>query len=375
MTSPVRSPRSPSSLERVGILGAGAAARLHLRALSRISGLRIVGIRDVQVQRAAALAAEFNLPPEVADPARFYEVLPESVHVVAPPAAHEELAMQALQRGAHVLVEKPPALTLAGCERLMVEAGRRGLAIGVNENTAMDPLIRRARLFIEAGRLGRLLQIDGFYSFGLREGETPPAWMDQMPGGMLEDLLPHLLTTARALAGVQIIPEHWRLGATGRVPGQHDELRLLLSGGDGLSVSVALSLTTRPKAFTLVVRGTRATLAIDLRNMLLHVSRPDTRGGAVAAGAELIRSSLGTLWQTTCNAAGVIAGRRELHGSFLHLIRAHYAALRATTILPTPLQRSTDTIAITRQIWPIAEEPRAAHGRTGKSQLADRIPG
>jgi predicted dehydrogenase len=205
---------------------------------------------------------------------------------------------------------------------------------------------------IEAERLGRVLQVDGHYCYGLREGEYPPTWMNGLPGGMLEDLLPHLLTTARALAGCRLVPEHWSLTNTGAIPEpQADELRLLLAG-DGLTVNLTLSLSARPKAFALVVRGTRATLVVDLRNMLLHVSRLAPSGGAVAVGGELVRSALTVLRQTAFNAAGITTGYLEPHGSFLPLIRSHYAALQADTELPAPLARATETTAIMEKIWP-----------------------
>ncbi len=340
------------AVERVAVIGAGAAGALHLRALRRVDGLRIVALRDLDRQRAAALAARFGLPPQVGDPERFYQSEPQSIHIATPPDAHEELVLEALERGCHVLVEKPPALTVGACRNLLAQAARRGLTIGVNENTALDPLIRRARSAIADGRLGRLLHIDGFQSFGLQEGEMPGGWMDRLAGGLLEDLLPHLLTTARALAGVRLVPEHWRLVSTGRFGPRHDELRLFLRAGDALTVNLALSLSARPKAFSLLVRGSRAMLAIDLRNMLFHASRPTARGGALGVGTELVRDALGALCQTVSNAAGLVGGYREAHGSFLPLIRAQYQALRAGTALPAPLAQAIETAETIRTIWP-----------------------
>jgi predicted dehydrogenase len=347
---------------RVGIVGAGAAARQHLRALGQIKSLQVVSIRDLHEEVAARLAAEFGLPMEVvAQPSGFYKRRPQSVHIVTPPTSHEELAAEALQHDCHVLVEKPPALTLAGCERLLTEAAARRLSISVNENTAHEPLLVRARAIIAAGRLGRVLQIDGHYCYGLGESEHPAPWMDALPGGMLEDLLPHLLTTARALAGCPLVPEHWRLVKTGAIgEQQNDELRLLLAGHD-LTVNLTLSLAARPKAFAVVVRGTRATLVADLRNMLLYVSRLPPSGGAVAVGGELVRFGSSVLWQTASNAVAIIAGHREPHGSFLPLIRSYYAALQSGMELPAPLARAAETTAIIERIWPRAratERPR-----------------
>jgi predicted dehydrogenase len=133
------------AIERVGIIGAGTAAAVHLRALQRLPGKRVVGILDIHPGRAAALADKFALPRSMTDPNRLYEeVRPQLVHVVTPPNAHQDIALEALARGVHVLVEKPPALTVAGCRLLLEQAKRGAVTIGVNENTALDPLVLRA---------------------------------------------------------------------------------------------------------------------------------------------------------------------------------------------------------------------------------------
>ena len=341
------------AIERVGIIGAGAAAAVHLRALQRLPGKRVVGVLDTYPGRAAALADKFGLRRSMTDPNRLYEELrPQLVHVVTPPHAHQDVALEALSRGVHVLVEKPPALTVAGCRILLDQANRGAVTIGVNENTALDPLVLKACRAIAEGRIGRLVHIDGFYSFGIGVSERPPQWMDWLPGAMLEDLLPHPLTVARALAGQRLTPEYWHLGSTGGVVGQeHDEVRLLLTADHGLTVNLTVSLTARPKAFSFVVRGAQGQLTIDLRDMLFCLS-PAGAGGMIARGAALLRASVGALCQTIANIAGLLARKRERYGSSLHLIRAHYAALEMGREVPAPLSRAIETIEIIRRIWP-----------------------
>jgi predicted dehydrogenase len=342
------------AIERVGIVGAGAAASAHLSALRHLHGKRIVAICDTHHARAARLAADCSLPESVAmDPCRFYEDgKPQIVHVVTPPHLHENIASEALTRGVHVLVEKPPALTVEGCRSLQARAACRSVTIGVNENTALGPLILKAARVIAERRLGGLAHIDGYYSFGIRADDRLPNWIDWLPGGMLEDLLPHLLTIARTLAGGRLIPRYWHLVSTGRVAGQkHDELRLFLSNDKDLTVNLALSLTEQPKALAFAVRGTEGALAIDVRNGLFsfHPGPP----GPIARRAQLIGSSLGAIWQTIAYTAGFLVGYRERFGSSLYSIRAHYAALETGQAIPAPLSRGIETVEIVRSIWPL----------------------
>jgi hypothetical protein len=175
--------------------------------------------------------------------------------------------------------------------------------------------------------------------------------MNRLPGGMLEDLLPHPLTIARRLAGGALTPEYWRLISSGRVAGQsHDELRLFLIKDNGPTVNLTISLTGRPKAFSFAVRGTDGVLAIDLRNMLFSINVDS--GGPIARNSRLIRASLGVLCQIVANTAGLLTDHRERYGSSLHSIRAHYAALETGQEIPAPLSRGVETVEVIRTIWP-----------------------
>jgi predicted dehydrogenase len=297
---------------RVGIIGAGSVASLHLRAALRLPGVEIVGILDRDPPRAVALAERFRLPREIADPRRFYQASPHLVHVTTPPASHYDVAAEALDRGIHVLVEKPPALTADDCATLERVAAARGVTIGVDENTVFDPLVRKAAALIARGSVGRVLHIDSFFSFGLPLQAVPPPWMEELPGGMLEDLLPHLVTTARALSGRPLAAHSWHLGRSGLLAGERDDLLcLLLAGDDGLATSLTLSLGARPPEFAIAVHGSQGSLGLDVRNMVLRVARRGAEGSAMTRGGDILAANFGAVAQTAWNTLALIAGRRE----------------------------------------------------------------
>ena len=316
-------------------------------------GVEIVGILDRDPSRAAAIAKQFGLPSEIAEPLRFYDAKPQLVHVTTPPASHHDITMEVLDRGIHVLVEKPPALTAADCMALLRKAEARGVTIGVDENTAFDPLVLKAGGLIARGTIGRVLHIDSYFSIGMPPQAVPPPWTSELPGGMLEDLLPHLVTTARALSGRPLVAKSWHLGRSNSLAdGNDDFLNFLLAGEDWSSASLSLALAAWPPEFTIAVRGSQGTLTIDLRNMLLRVSRRGAEGSAVVRGLDILAASFGAVAQTAWNTLGLVAGRRERFGSPFNLIRAHYAALATGTELPAPLGRAVETVAIARAIWP-----------------------
>jgi predicted dehydrogenase len=258
------------TIRRVGIVGAGRTSASHIRALSRLPDVDITGILDIDSKAARGVADRFGIPRHFSNPDEFYDgAKPQLVHIVTPPHTHEKLATEALDRGAHVLVEKPPALTVAGCDALEKRAEAADLTIGVNENFAFDPRILAARAAIIGGAVGKLVHIAGFFGFNaalVKADLSNWSWAKELPGGILEDLLPHPLTVARTLAGQELRLLHRHVFRSGRCPFLlDDEMRLLFTGDDELTVHLALSLSSHPADFIVTIKGTHATLRIDIR--------------------------------------------------------------------------------------------------------------
>jgi predicted dehydrogenase len=344
-------------IERVGIIGAGRTSSAHARALHRLQNVSLTGVLDADPRRAKALAARFRIPRHFSHPDQFYdEAKPQIVHVLTPPHTHEAMAMGALHRGAHVLVEKPPSLTYAGCDALQRTAEAARLTIGLNENFALDPRVVAARKDILRGSLGKLVHIDSFFGFdgsSIKEDLSDWPWIIHLPGGILEDLLPHPLTVTRSLCGHDLVASHWEVFRSGSVNlDMADELRLTLSSAEGTSAHIKLSLSAYPPGFTVRIYGTRATLQIDLSNMLVDLTYAGPGAPAIARGLHLTERAFHMLAQTARNAVATGLFRAPRPGDPLHLVRAHYMALQSGSEIPAPISRAKKTVQIARDIWP-----------------------
>jgi len=153
---------------RVGVFGAGALGRHHVRILGALPGVERVGLFDPDPETAATIAGEHEA---TAFPS--FEALADELDaavVATPTVTHRELVCDLLSRGIHVLVEKPIAGSLEEAERMIsaAEAAGRTLAVGHVEfhNPAVAALLAaggRPR-FVEIERLGvfspRSLDID-----------------------------------------------------------------------------------------------------------------------------------------------------------------------------------------------------------------------
>src|SRR5436190_20847725 len=111
---------------RLGIIGCGAVTeRLHLPALKRAREIRIVALADQDGSRLKRLAAQNQIArryPSYRELIEDRDV--DAVAICLPPQLHAEVALAALERGKHLFIEKPPALNLDDCARL-IEASKR----------------------------------------------------------------------------------------------------------------------------------------------------------------------------------------------------------------------------------------------------------
>lgn len=143
---------------KIGVIGTGHLGRHHARVASELTVCELVGIHDSDPSRAAAVAAEFRTKA-FPDLAGLIDGVDAAV-VAVPTSAHHAVARRCLDRGVHVLIEKPIASTLEEARDLVSVARERGLLIQVGHSERFNPAIRAAVAvlsgprFIEAHRLG-----------------------------------------------------------------------------------------------------------------------------------------------------------------------------------------------------------------------------
>ncbi len=126
----------------------------------------------------------------------------EAVYIASPHHHHAQQAIEALQRGKHVLVEKPLALTIADCDRVIDVAERTGLRVIVGHTHAFDPSIRYMRAVIESREVGRLGMILSFnYNDFLLRPHRHDEFVDPAAGGIAFNQVIHQIEIARLLGG------------------------------------------------------------------------------------------------------------------------------------------------------------------------------
>src|ERR1700733_3660434 len=116
----------------VGILGAGFFGAYHARAIAALEGARIVAACAEELPLAEAFTAEHGGKAYGDWRAMLEDKSLDAVAITAPHHLHCQLAVAALEAGKHVLLEKPMALSVAECDRVIAaaKASRGKLMIG-----------------------------------------------------------------------------------------------------------------------------------------------------------------------------------------------------------------------------------------------------
>ncbi len=142
---------------KVGVIGVGALGRHHARLYNQSANCDVVGIYDLNFEAAQKVAEEFGLKAfesmmDLADAC-------DALSIAVPATVHYEPAIQLLNKGKHLLIEKPLAVTVEDAKEMVETAKAKGLVLGVGHverfNPAMNYLEKHAgnTRFIEAERL------------------------------------------------------------------------------------------------------------------------------------------------------------------------------------------------------------------------------
>jgi D-apiose dehydrogenase len=187
------------------MVGAGYFAQFQLEAW-RDAGAPVQALCDVDLERARALAARFDVPQVFDDAgAMLAAVQPTLLDVVLPPAAQFGVVMQGLQCGVATICQKPFGVDLAQAETMAAQASTLRVPLVVHENFRFTPWFRECRRLIDAGHFARLHSV----SFRLRPGDGQganayldrQAYFQQMPQLLVRETAVHFIDCFRYLMG------------------------------------------------------------------------------------------------------------------------------------------------------------------------------
>ena len=190
---------------RVAVVGAGYFAQFHLEGW-RDAGAQVVGLCDLEIQRAQTLADRFGVARVCTELEDLLDTTqPCLVDLVLPPAAQWDVVSATLRRQLPTICQKPFGRSWSEAVAMAALSAQQQTPLVVHENFRFTPWFRECKRLIAAGHFGRVLGI----SFRLRpgDGQGPRAYLDrqpyfqQMPQLLVRETAVHFIDTFRYLLG------------------------------------------------------------------------------------------------------------------------------------------------------------------------------
>jgi len=269
---------------KLGIVGCGKVTTMfHLKAIDEVDEVTVEAVADLDpgrmedVKRKAGAERGYTDTGELlADPGV------KAVAVNTPPRFHEELVLEALAAGKHVLCEKPLAQTVEGCERIREAQVASGLVVLPVHNYAFTPCLEKALGIIGEGEIGEPRKIEvrfdnNLWSYGAK---TKFRLGDEF--SIVEDILPHVLSIVQPVTGlVESVTE-----ARGRKKKYDvlDDVELTMITTGGVEVEAAVNWTSLIPALKVRIHGEEGRIDMDLMKSPKSLSVRSSRGNRKMGG-------------------------------------------------------------------------------------------
>lgn len=142
---------------RFGLIGCGRVAPRHAQSLLQLPETDLVSVADIVESRSQKYASDYGAEPYLDYRYLLDRVDVDAVTICVPSGLHAKVAIDCLEAGKHVLVEKPIALSLYDADRMIETAQAAGRTLGVVLQNRFNSPVVQIRQLLDRGRLGKLL--------------------------------------------------------------------------------------------------------------------------------------------------------------------------------------------------------------------------
>jgi predicted dehydrogenase len=256
------------------IVGAGVMGVVHVRSLAALRDeVEIVGIADQNLEIANRCAQEADAPAFDDYRAMLDDLAPDVAIVATPHLSHAEVSIECLQRGAHVIVEKPMAVDLADAEAMVLAAKAASRQLVVDLQCRFMPSVEAAKELIDGGCVGRIIRATcvestmrsaSYYQSAPWRG----TWAGE-GGGVLVNQAPHPIDLFCHLAGHPTRVVAWTETLSHAI--ECEDTVVAQVGLEGGGVGQLAFSTAEPTPLRIELVGERARL--DLTSAKLSITR------------------------------------------------------------------------------------------------------
>lgn len=245
---------------KIVLIGCGLIARSHAQALREIKHAELVGVCDVKIEAAKALAKENSCKAYIAADKMLDELKPDVAVICVPTFLHEQYVKICADRGIHILCEKPLERSAEECRRLVAEVKKANIIFMTAQVVRFWPGYVEIKELLESGELGEIYMMH-LRRVSSRAGQYGQ-WLfePELGGGAMHDMLVHDVDFLRYAAGSF---QQCYANATKDETGCYNNVMANIVHKNGIHAVAEVSFTMQtgyPFSFSVHIVGAKATL-------------------------------------------------------------------------------------------------------------------
>ncbi|AFY40648.1 oxidoreductase domain protein [[Leptolyngbya] sp. PCC 7376] len=260
---------------RIGVIGIGNMGQHHTRVLSLLKDVELVGIADLNVERGLDLASKYRI--------KFFEdyreLLPlvDAVCIAVPTKLHYQVGLECMERGVHVMIEKPIAASIAEAEALVNAAAEHKVILQVGHIERFNPAFQE---------LSKVLKTE--HLLAIEAHRMSPYSQRANDVSVVLDLMIHDIDLLLEMAASPVV----QLTATGSKKEESNHLDYVtatLNFANGIVATLTASKVTHRKIRTIAAHCKNSLTEADFLNNEIEIHRQTTANYTTDYGQVLYR--------------------------------------------------------------------------------------
>ena len=252
---------------RIAIAGLGRIGwQFHAQQLRKSKDFVIAAVNDPVAERRAEAEREFACPSFAGFDRMLAETDLDAVVIATPTHLHKTMALAALRRNLHVMLEKPMAVDAAEAAVIVLAARRKNRVLTVYQPHRVMAYFQHIRSVLESGVIGRVCRVQaGMFSFSRRDD-----WQSlrKYGGGMLNNYGAHGLDQLLQLAGYDVRRVFCSLQTVATLGDADDAVKIVLETRQGVLAELDISQASAINPYRLNIWGTCGGLFLENGNMI-----------------------------------------------------------------------------------------------------------
>ncbi|ALM76140.1 UDP-N-acetylglucosamine 3-dehydrogenase [Thermococcus barophilus] len=291
---------------RVGVVGVGNMGRHHARVYSELAKegkVEFIGVADANFKRAKEIAGQYKI--RAFQDYRELMSKVDAVSIAVPTSLHKQIALDFIEKGVNILVEKPIAESIESAQEIIKAAKANNVVLMVGHIERFNPAVLKLREILRDGALGEIVTL-----MAKRVGPFPPQIKDV---GVIVDLAVHDIDVMSFLLGEQVKEVYAKAGSA-KNPLELEDYAVMVLTFESATGIVETNWLTPHKVRKLSVVGTEGIAELDYINQELTLYNHEWIRKAKIQKREPLRNEIEHFVE--CIEKGVepiVSGRDGLH--------------------------------------------------------------